>query len=1071
MCVGTIKNHIFDDKLIEEYLEDYEDNLIITEEIENAIQKWLKKLNNKELINEENNYPKFYEIILHQILGYTSDDYITEGTQSDRQRPDIIFKKDNEDYVVCELKGSKTDIEKRYNGKRSAIDQVTIYANKNEEIKWSFVSNYNEFRLIYASATEKYISFDFECLTDPHNLKIFLLIFSKFSLIDKKIPETLLKETKVIQEKFEDKFYELFSETRLMIIRELEYFNANSEEFSLSLNDKIYYAQLILNRYLFICFAEDLKILDPFLTTETLINPLSRRTISKNKLWKELNELFETIYEGNEYRNISEFGGVLFEEKLVNKLNIRDLVRDQEEFFEGCYKNHGFQYDNVEVKKYKDLNPIFKNLLIISSFDFESELDVNILGHIFESSLKDIDELKKNLEKENDIQTSNGIYYTSEYVTDYMCKNAIVSQLSKSGNAQSIDELIDEYKESGELDLLDEKLKNIKILDPACGSGAFLNKSVDVLFKIHEVLHRNKFENDMTLYRHFDNLENRKAIVKNNIYGVDLNRESVELTKLSLFLKLATSFKLEKGFKLPNLDNNIKCGNSLISDKNIVGNNAFNWEKEFDEIINDGGFDVVIGNPPYIKAGLKDEEYQKQRAYLNTSTEYVTLKEKWDYYVAFIEKGLHLLKERGELSFLISDSYALSEFSEESKKYIFDNFHFKKIDFFPNIKLFKNANVKNIILTVDDKKSDNLPTERILHDCEFDNMIKLENTTDPQKIFRFEDYELDKFSKNSKLLSEICLVTKGLQPHSSNSYNLKFKKDDVLSEVQDEIYNKPYVENKDLRPYGINKIRYLEWGTERVPDNIYRKTFPELYINPKLIVGKIGKNYIYDEEKMICNDSCYVLTLHHYLKGVENRSINKARNNFSNPNKRSLEELELISMQFNLKYILAILNSKFMRKYLNLTSHAVIKDSKYVNDLKYLPIKEISLDDQEVFVDLVDNIMLFTADFIKEQNSFIKWLNNYYNTNINLDTNSSLKKYYNLDFNEFFKKIKNKTKIKNREDTELLENEFTKSLSKLNSLKNKIIKLSDEIDDNVFELYELSDEDKKSIKETYKQEI
>ena len=284
MCVGTIKNHIFDDKLIEEYLEDYEDNLIITEEIENAIQKWLKKLNNKELINEENNYPKFYEIILHQILGYTSDDYITEGTQSDRQRPDIIFKKDNEDYVVCELKGSKTDIEKRYNGKRSAIDQVTIYANKNEEIKWSFVSNYNEFRLIYASATEKYISFDFECLTDPHNLKIFLLIFSKFSLIDKKIPETLLKETKVIQEKFEDKFYELFSETRLMIIRELEYFNANSEEFSLSLNDKIYYAQLILNRYLFICFAEDLKILDPFLTTETLINPLSRRTISKNKL-------------------------------------------------------------------------------------------------------------------------------------------------------------------------------------------------------------------------------------------------------------------------------------------------------------------------------------------------------------------------------------------------------------------------------------------------------------------------------------------------------------------------------------------------------------------------------------------------------------------------------------------------------------------------------------------------------------------------------------------------------------------------------------------------------------------
>ena len=153
--------------------------------------------------------------------------------------------------------------------------------------------------------------------------------------------------------------------------------------------------------------------------------------------------------------------------------------------------------------------------------------------------------------------------------------------------------------------------------------------------------------------------------------------------KAYLFPKMATA-SVDKSLKewIPSAIKALDFPNipvtTLISDKNIVGNNAFNWEKEFDEIINDGGFDVVIGNPPYIKAGLKDEEYQKQRAYLNTSTEYVTLKEKWDYYVAFIEKGLHLLKERGELSFLISDSYALSEFSEESKKYIFDNFHFKK---------------------------------------------------------------------------------------------------------------------------------------------------------------------------------------------------------------------------------------------------------------------------------------------------------------------------------------------------------------------------------------------------------
>ena len=528
---AKIENNLFNEKKMEEFIELYDDMLVVDSD-EDPICDWIGKLNNNELISEKTNYIRFFRIILEEILGYKLEDIEHEENIGKEGRPvEFTLKKDEKEYVVVELKGTKTkDLNKRYNREQSAIEQATNYASIKEDTQWAFVSNYNEFRLFNPNYREKYISFKFKQLTDESILKKFLLIFSKFSLIDEDIPQTLLKETKIIERELEDEFYLLFSETRLMLIKELE----NSSE-HIDRIEAIRLSQLILNRFIFLCFAEDLRLIPPETTADVILTPIRHNNLSKYTMWNRLNELFMFADEGNSEKGISSFNGGLFHEDLYG-LRIRDKVEDLS-FFDDCYKKWKFEEKYEEIKSqlgnYKDnLNPIYKNLLIISSFDFGSELSVNILGHIFENSIGDIEELK---DESKTRRKKDGVFYTPEYITDYMCRNTVIPYLSLSGKANTVHELISEYENINNLDELDKRLTNFKIIDIACGSGAFLNKAVDVLFEIHEALHDSKYSGDETLNRFIDNLDKRKQIISNNIYGVDLNEESVEITKLSLF--------------------------------------------------------------------------------------------------------------------------------------------------------------------------------------------------------------------------------------------------------------------------------------------------------------------------------------------------------------------------------------------------------------------------------------------------------------------------------------------------------------------------------------------------------
>ena len=142
-------------------------------------------------------------------------------------------------------------------------------------------------------------------------------------------------------------------------------------------------------------------------------------------------------------------------------------------------------------------------------------------------------------------------------------------------------------------------LLEITICDPACGSGAFLNEALNFLMAEHTYLDEleSKLFGGGLVFQ-----EVRNHILENNLFGVDINQESVEIAKLSLWLRTAEPHR-----KLSNLNENLKCGNSLINDASVAGEKAFNWGKAFPKVFEKGGFDVVIGNPPYVRIqGLQD---------------------------------------------------------------------------------------------------------------------------------------------------------------------------------------------------------------------------------------------------------------------------------------------------------------------------------------------------------------------------------------------------------------------------------------------------------------------------------
>jgi len=375
------------------------------------------------------------------------------------------------------------------------------------------------------------------------------------------------------------------------------------------------------------------------------------------------------------------------------------------------------------------------------------------------------------------------------------------------------------------------------------------------------------------------------------------------------------------------------------------------------------GFDIVIANPPYVRAD--NPEIKKQRDAVKKSNAYETLWEKWDLYVAFIERGYKILTSYGILEFIIPDAYMTSKYAIKSHRYFLENALINRINFCSELKIFEAA-VRNIIIEYKKAKDENHIPLRIKHVNEWNDFILLPSKKQSEmgeNAFKM-DIENNSFGNLSNTLTwgEVCYVSVGLVLQAEEKlYKGEFIKEDLISEKKDKIHSKSYIEAKWVSKYIVEKIKYLEWDTKRVPNKTRRPTFPELYIPEKILMGGMT-GAIYDDTGLLCNHSIAVSVLWKDLKDVQNRSIDGSiKKDFKIMNIYPFRnQLEENSKRFNLKYLLAILNSQFAYKFLDSIRRSQI--GFYPNDLKKLPIKIVPKSEQQPFISLVDKILSTTKD-------------------------------------------------------------------------------------------------------------
>ncbi|MFN5442982.1 MAG: Eco57I restriction-modification methylase domain-containing protein, partial [Crocinitomicaceae bacterium] len=549
---------------------------------------------------------------------------------------------------VIELKGTDTtDLAK-------IEAQAFGYKTNQPGCNYVITSNFEKLRF-YIDNTTQYQEFNLFTLTKDEFTVLYCCL--DWESISNNLPTNLLNQSVSKENAITKQLYNDYSAFKRGLYNNLVELNPQHDKLLLFKK-----TQKLLDRFLFIFFAED-RLLLP--------TNLIRRI---NKEWENLQKMRIPVSLYDRYvmyfHDLNE-GAKVTLPAFGKKTG--EAIEETHEIFAyngGLFKNDEF-LDNLKIND----QLLYEHTHKLSDYDFQSEVDVNILGHIFENSLNEIDEIKSEIEgnavdKTKTKRKKDGVFYTPKYITKYIVDNTVGKLCTeKKEELQLIEE---EYHTEKNLQtktkkaLLDklstyrEWLLQLTICDPACGSGAFLNQALEFLIEEHTYIDelQAKLMGDSLVLSDVEN-----SILENNLYGVDLNDESIEIAKLSLWLRTA-----QKGRKLNSLNNNIKCGNSLIDDPEVAGDKAFSWEKEFPEVFMRGGFDVIIGNPPYVRMQNID---LKSRAYFSAS--YSTAFQNYDLYVLFTEKTKALLNKLGTASFIMPKKFITSEYGEKIKCFIYDN--------------------------------------------------------------------------------------------------------------------------------------------------------------------------------------------------------------------------------------------------------------------------------------------------------------------------------------------------------------------------------------------------------------
>ncbi len=1057
--------------------------------IDNAYNRF-KEIFNKEKIDaiiklkEEEYQDGFLRDLFVDVLGYSlkpDKDFnlVREfKNQTDGKKADGAIIKDGKAIAVIELKSTRTkDL-------TSVTQQAFNYKNNQPDCKYVITSNFQKLRF-YVDFSHEYEEFDLFNL-QKRDFELLYLVLRKSSVFND-IPQKLKEETKFHEQLISEKLYKDYSGFKNKIFENIVKLNTDIDKLILFKK-----SQKLLDRLLFIFFAEDCGLLPANLTSQIIERHEQLKTLDAYKpLYKIFLQYFEYMNTGKKGQipadDIPAYNGGLFApDTILDNLKIDDKV---------------LKADSLKL----------------SAYDFNTDVDVNILGHIFEHSLNEIEEMEQNLSgnfKIVDNKTSkrkkDGVFYTPKYITQYIVENTIGTLCTQKRKEIDIYEIEFDinYKTKkglnkkgkelyGKLNNYKEWLKGLKILDPACGSGAFLNQALQFLIAEHKTI------DDLIAELTGDKIglfDTDKAILENNLYGVDINEESVEIAKLSLWLRTA-----QKGRKLSNLNNNIKCGNSLIDKPEIAGDKAFDWHSEFPQIFDptnkkppteneivekpdyldlikqnaklakdkaeqsiklskeaieyskkvydyvekqetlieepqetygikkQGGFDVVIGNPPY---GVSFTKQQKK--YLSQLDPLVP---DYEIYIYFISLATDkLLKKNGMMAYIFPNTFLSILYGRNYRQKIIDNFTIYEIVDLSNDKTFIDAAVRTCIFSLKKNSTENINTVFKKINKEDNKFIEINNKSKDFLIQNIDNWLsilsytkkdfilVDKINTNKKI-SDFFEVSQGLIPYDKyrghSQYQIKNRVFHSQTKI-DKTYKKE-LKGADIQRYGIkwNGDLWISYGSWLAAP---RKSI--YFVSPRILIREITNKLL---------NCCYTKTEYYNTPSLINVI-----------DKNSIIEL---------KYALTILNSNLIGWYHNTTSPKAKKGlfpKILINDVRNLPIKEISKEEQAPFVEKADLMLLLNNDLQTKAEKFIKRIKA--NLEISKLTNK-MQNFYNFDFKTFVSELK-KQKVKiNFKEQEQWEDYFDNYKAEINNLQNQINLSDKQIDKMVYQLYELTEQE------------
>jgi type I restriction-modification system DNA methylase subunit len=1010
---------LFQNSVLNKYLKGLE-----SEKVTQAYERFTSHFHNPTIqenirnSKEEQYQGEFLIDLFVNVLGYTKNpapefNLTTELKNiKGSKKTDGAILKGEKAIAVIELKGTNTtDLSK-------VETQAFGYKNNQPGCNYVITSNFEKLRFYIDNAVD-FEEFNLFQLSKERFDILWLCLSSEYLLKD--IPKKIKDESLTQEENVTKKLYKDYASFRNEIFDAIQ--KENPEYDKLTLFKK---TQKLLDRFLFIFFAED----------RLLLPPNSIRSIVNQ--WTDLRDKYDEYFPL--YDRFKKYFGYM---NTGHKGQQHDIF---------AYNGGLFAPDEIldNIKINDDL--LYKHTVNLSNYDFESEVSVNILGHIFEHSLNDIDEIQAEIQGISSDQSKtkrkkDGVFYTPKYITKYIVDNTVGKLCEEKKTELDIQEAEYEKERRGRqkatLKKLTQKLEDyrkwllqITICDPACGSGAFLNQALEFLIAEHQYIDelQAKLFGDAMILSEVEN-----SILENNLFGVDINEESVEIAKLSLWLRTA-----QKGRKLTSLNDNIKCGNSLIDDSIVAGDKAFNWQKEFPEVFAKGGFDVIIGNPPYVDIKALDNDLVKA-----LFEKYETTENRINLYSIFIEKGYDIVKEYGFLSFINPNSILVNSSYTKIRKMLLD-------DMTTIIKLpddvFEDATVETIIFEFRKNSSTNevdtilyKKDEKINYVDDLRKKIISKSNWKQNDNYNFniyvspEQFELlQKIPKDSIDLGEIADFTLGITPYDKykgHSQEL-IKSRGFHSDSKDSDVYKPLISGGNIERYFVSDeikeyIKYGDWLGAPRDERFFNS--PRVLIR-QIVSGKPPRIY----------------------SGYTDKPLYYTQIGFG-----IIPKPDTVSV----KSLLALLNSKlinFYHKYSFLDLEKELFQKILIANCKKFPISNKLFKEPKHFNQIIDKMIE-----LKEQenlliNGFVELVQSKLSIN---KPSKKLQNWHLLDFGILLKELKKlKVRLSLEEEAEWMQYFKTQKL-KAEQLKTDIEKTEREIDQMVYELYELNQEEINIVEE------